>query len=270
MKKSTKIFKCSDPSQNLYGFSVLTAGIKLGSFNENPVCLLNHNYDKVMGYWEDVQSIGNNLQGVPVFDTEDPEVNKYYGQVERGVIKGASIGIIPISVEADVVTSCELLEISITPVPANRNAIVMYSNDGLALSAEDARNYVLSINNSQHSFSKENDKILALIDNGINNNILAAETRPKWIELAKKEPLVALSVLGALIESNISILSSEITNKENRLNTFDVRQNWSFDDYANNDPVALLVMQEKYPEQFATLYAYKAKQVRLMAQIPND
>lgn len=145
MKKSTKTFKCSDPSQNVYGMTVKTDGIGMDGFMNNPVCLLNHNYDKVLGAWTDVEKIGTTLSGVPMFDTEDEEANKYYGQVERDVIKGASIGIIPITVDGNEILESELLEISITPVPANRNALVLYSAKGVRLNAKEAKAYLLSV-----------------------------------------------------------------------------------------------------------------------------
>lgn len=269
MKKSTKLFKCSDPSQNVYGFSVITSGIQLDSFKKNPVCLLNHNYDKVLGVWEDVTIIGNTLQGVPVFDTEDPEANKFFGQVERDIIKGASIGIIPLSVSGDQVTSCELLEISITPVPANRNALVMYTTDGLALGEGDVKNYVLSITDRAIS-SKTSENISTLIEKGISNGTLSAVTRSKWVDLAEREPLVALSVLSALTESNISVLRSELTNLDNSALNLNNRHNWSFDDWSKNDSAGLSVMQDSNPELFSRLYQQKAREVMLMAQIAVD
>lgn len=121
-----------------------------------------------MGSWTDVLLSGNVLQGVPVFDTEDDEANKYYGQVERDVIKGASIGIIPLAVDGNEITACELLEISITPVPANRNALVIYNAKGQKLNAKEAKAYMLSINSTQtetdkNSKTMDKDLLAALV-----------------------------------------------------------------------------------------------------------
>lgn len=267
MKKSTKVFRCSDLSQNVYGFHVNTAGIKLDAFLENPVCLLNHNYDIILGHWEDVVINGNALQGVPVFDTEDPEANKYYGQVERGFLRGASIGILPLAVTGDTITSSELLEITITPVPANRNALVMYNTSGVALNTDEARDFVLSITDSKTSTDGDFKRILLLIDNGINNNILSAENRSKWVELAKMEPLVALSVLSSLIDGNISVLSSEISNLDIKNSLQCKYQNWTFDDYSKQDPVALAAMQVNNPNRFMDLYNQKVKELRIRYNI---
>jgi HK97 family phage prohead protease len=156
MKKSTKVFKVSDPSNNVYGFRVRTSGIRLEQFLENPVCLLNHNYDKVMGTWEDLTMLGTALTGVPVFDTEDPEAEKIYNKVEKDLIKGASIGILPIANDGDEITECELLEISVTPVPANRNALVIYNAERVQLNADEARQYLLSIQDNKNHDKKSN------------------------------------------------------------------------------------------------------------------
>ncbi|WP_443937087.1 HK97 family phage prohead protease [Pedobacter sp. MW01-1-1] len=164
MKKSTKTFKCSDLSQNVYGMTVKTEGIRIDDFLNNPVCLLNHNYDKVMGAWTDLAKLGTTLSGVPMFDTEDEEANKYYGQVERGVIKGASIGIIPLKVVGNEITESELLEISITPVPANRNALVLYNTKGQRLSAKEAKVYLLSVEKTEDLTPEfMNPKLLAAL-----------------------------------------------------------------------------------------------------------
>ncbi len=149
MKKSSKTFKCSDSSVNVYGMKVKTSGIKLTDFMLNPVCLLNHNYDKVLGKWTDVQLIGDVLTAVPMIDIEDEEANRIGGQIEREVIKGASIGIIPLSVLGNEIIESQLLEISITPVPANRNALVIYDANGSQLNVDQVKNYVLSISNTQ-------------------------------------------------------------------------------------------------------------------------
>lgn len=165
MKKSTKTFNCSDATQNVYGLKVNTEGIDTTGFEQNPVLLLNHNYDKVMGTWVDLQKVDGKLTATPVFDTEDEEANKFYGKVERDMIKGASIGIIPLSVVNKVIVKSELLEISLTPVPANRNALVLYNNKGQQLSAQSAEAYLLSINQPFENTEKENmnPKLIAIV-----------------------------------------------------------------------------------------------------------
>lgn len=157
MKKSTKVFKVSDPSQNVYGLRVRTSGIQTENFLANSVCLLNHNYDKIMGNWVDLLITGNDMQAVPVLDDDDPEALLIYGKIERDLLKGASIGIIPLAVDGDEIIKCELLEISLTPVPANRNALVIYNTKGVALNTEEAKAYMLSVQTTQTQKSKKNN-----------------------------------------------------------------------------------------------------------------
>ncbi len=266
MKKSSKTFKVSDPSNNVYGFRVLSSGIKLASFLENPVCLLNHNYDKVMGSWEDVLLIGDSLQGVPVFDTADPEAYKYWGKVERNIIKGASIGIIPLSFEGDAITSCELLEISITPVPANRNSLTMYNKAGLVLDSSEARTYLLSIGGNTASYSAST--MMSLIDNAITLNILTESSRQGWLNLANTDPETAYNTLSTLTASNSPELHTASSQPLiNAPASLVVNKGWSFDDYATQDPAALALMQELEPDKFFKLYTAKARAVRLTGQV---
>lgn len=165
MKKSTKVFKVSDPSKNVYGFKVDTAGIGTEAFLLNPVCLLNHNYDKIMGNWTDLAITGANMTAVPVFDEVDPEAVNMCSKVEQDLLKGASIGIIPLAVKDGVITKSELLEISLTPVPANRSALVLYNTKGVALSIEEAKTYCLSIQDTKTENKKQNmdPKILSAL-----------------------------------------------------------------------------------------------------------
>lgn len=154
MKKSTKVFKVSDPSKNVYGFAVATAGIQTQNFLLNPVMLLNHNYDKMMGLWADLSIVGENMTAIPVFDEIDPEAINMSSKVEQDILKGASIGIIPLSVKDGVITKSDLLEISLTPVPANRSALVLYNTKGVALSIEEAKTYCLSIQDTKSDHKK--------------------------------------------------------------------------------------------------------------------
>lgn len=159
MKKSTKVFKVSDPSQNVYGMTVRTSGIQTENFIANPTCLLNHDYNIILGLWEDLTITGKDMTAVPVLDDDDPEALKYYGKVERDLLKGASIGIIPLAVEGEEITKCELLEISLTPVPANRNALVIYSADRVALNVDEAKAYMLSVQSKPDKKQKPSSKM---------------------------------------------------------------------------------------------------------------
>lgn len=140
---SKKKFILNDETvKNSYGFRVLTSGISMERFNANPVCLNNHRNDTkdVLGTWVNAEKNGALLTAEPDFDTEDPEGREVVRKVEAGKLKACSIGIM---IDPDglqnlngdlVVTKCELMEASIVAVPANANAVVLYSQEGEVLS----------------------------------------------------------------------------------------------------------------------------------------
>jgi len=80
---------------NSYGFRILTAGIDLTRFKLNPVMLDGHiqSNQNVIGSWKDITLEGGKLLAEPIFDMEDDNAKLIAGKVERGVIKGASMGI---------------------------------------------------------------------------------------------------------------------------------------------------------------------------------
>lgn len=148
-KKNT--FQVSDSSTNSYGFKVRTAGIDLTEFNENPVMLLNHNYDKVIGNWVNQKVSGDRLLADPEFDMDDEEAVKIANKVEKGLIKGASIGITPVKWENDEVVECILKEISLTPLPSNKNSVRLYDQSGKMIPDNKAKEYLLSLNNTNEN-----------------------------------------------------------------------------------------------------------------------
>lgn len=153
MSKNLSRFVANDQEQkNSYGFYVLTSGISLARFENNPVMLDGHYISNhaVIGRWLNIEKAGNLLTMLPEFDTEDEAANKIAGKVERGYIKGCSMGIIwhPDDLEwiGDklVLTKCELFEVSIVAVPSNKNAIHLYNSE-LQLLKDDEVQTMLSL-----------------------------------------------------------------------------------------------------------------------------
>lgn len=168
MKKSTKRFTVTTEDKNFYGFRVRTLGIDFSRFNENPVCTLNHNYEKVLGQWLDFQFTPTSISAVPAFDENDPEAMKIYDKIEQGIISTASLGLKPLDMQGEWLEKCELLEIAIAPVPGNKNANVkLYAADGQALNDNEAKTLLLSVtqNNKNPKINiKMNEKFrLALL-----------------------------------------------------------------------------------------------------------
>ncbi|MBS7234218.1 HK97 family phage prohead protease [Flavobacterium psychroterrae] len=139
--------------ENTYGFSILTAGIDLTRFTKNPVMLSDHynsNWN-VIGKWLDVKKDKSILSGLPDFDTEDTDAASIAGKVERGYINACSMGIIferddfALIGDKVVLTKCELVEVSIVPVPSNANAVRLMHADGKIMDEKEIQELSLSV-----------------------------------------------------------------------------------------------------------------------------
>lgn len=141
-------FVLNDESRlNSHGFVLLNTGGKFDRFKANPAMLHNHNEEELVGRWENLRVDGKQLLSDPVFDTEDDFSKKIAGKVERGFLKGASMGIYIEAAELQplpgiglvpVVTDWELLESSVVAVPSNQMSLRLYSKNGELLSSPDS------------------------------------------------------------------------------------------------------------------------------------
>lgn len=150
-KTQMSTFIVSDETINSYGFIVKTDGIDLSAFIRNPVMLFDHDSSKLIGTWKNIRKENNQLLADPDFDIDDPEAVKLAQKVEKGILKGASVGLIALEFDRHdvgdksivVLTKSKLKEISLTALPSNQNALRLYDADGVLLSAEDIK---LSLN----------------------------------------------------------------------------------------------------------------------------
>lgn len=149
-----KIFILNDDAvQNSYGFYILTSGGKLDRFKSNPVMLSDHvnKNENVIGNWLNLEVVNGLIQAEPNFDVARPLGLEISGQVARGFIKGASMGIVPNwdSMERVgdklILKEWELVEASIVPVPSNKNSIAVYGIDGELMNEVDITKLCLSI-----------------------------------------------------------------------------------------------------------------------------
>lgn len=150
-----KPFVFNDENQaNSYGFRILTAGISLKRFKNNPVMLDQHynSTSAVLGLWENLTIDKALLLGEPVFDIEDEDALKISGKVERNIIKSCSMGItfkredLKIIGEELIMTKCELYECSIVAVPSNANSIRLYASEtGQLLKDEEVQQLCLAL-----------------------------------------------------------------------------------------------------------------------------
>lgn len=153
MPRPEYFFVNDENVKNSYGFYINTLGIKMDRFNDNPVMLNNHlnSNENVIGNWSDAFKESGKLKLKPHFDEETSLGKDVAGKVDRGYLKGCSMGIIPNwdSVERIgdrlIMMECELAEVSIIPVPSNKGAIAIYSADGELMKEEDVKSLCLSV-----------------------------------------------------------------------------------------------------------------------------
>jgi HK97 family phage prohead protease len=146
------VFNDQDQS-NSYGFRILTAGISLKRFKNNPMMLNQHwnSTNNVLGKWENMTVDKDLLLGEPLFDIDDEEALKISGKVDRGFINSCSMGItfkredLKIIGEELIMTKCELYECSIVAVPSNANSIRLYAESGELLKDEEVKELCLSL-----------------------------------------------------------------------------------------------------------------------------
>lgn len=139
--------------ENTYGFSILTEGIGLTRFSKNPIMLSDHwnSNSNVIGKWQDVKKEGGLLTAIPDFDTDDDDAAKIAGKVERDYIKACSMGIIFDREDLTVIggkvilTKCELIEVSIVPVPSNANSVRLMHADGKPMEEKEIQELSLSV-----------------------------------------------------------------------------------------------------------------------------
>ncbi|MFE3849091.1 HK97 family phage prohead protease [Flavobacterium sp. LB3P45] len=146
--------------RNSYGFHINTLGINMDRFKDNPVMLNNHinSNENVIGNWSEPLKEAGLLKLKPHFDEETNLGKDVAGKVDRGYLKGCSMGIIPnwdsIQKVGDrlIMMECELAEGSIIPVPSNKGAIAIYSADGSeVLKEEDVKSLCLSVSEKLNS-----------------------------------------------------------------------------------------------------------------------
>jgi len=191
-------FLLSDESVNSYGARVLTAGIRLGNYEKNPIVLWNHtrapwstsaNQILPIGKCVKVWKEGNKLYGEVAFDTEDEFAKKIASKVEQGILSAVSIGIgvITTSDDASVIVpgqrrpsiiESELREWSIVDIGANKNAVRLMDDTGQELNFNDnSDNFLLPILNTGENMNFKDSVIDVLSLSGKSDDEIIARLR---------------------------------------------------------------------------------------------
>jgi HK97 family phage prohead protease len=156
-----KPFVLNDETRlNSYGFVVMNSGGRFERFNDNPVMLYDHNTDKLIGRWDGLKVEGARLTATPVFDDDDDAAKQVKGKVERGFMRGCSMGIRIMNAamkdidgkQVPAVTEWELMEASLTAIPSNGLSLRLYSEKGELIAS--GKEVQLSIDKFIHKFNQ--------------------------------------------------------------------------------------------------------------------
>lgn len=128
--------------ENSHGFTLLNSGGRFERFKANPVMFYNHDDDSLpIGKWDNLRVEGKQLVANPVFDENDDDAKRVSGKVERGFLRGASIGLAILKAEFIAgklyVTEWEMMEASVVNMPSNKASLRLYSKDGALLKTQD-------------------------------------------------------------------------------------------------------------------------------------
>lgn len=123
-----KTFIISDESVLSRDVIIDIHGINTEHFLKNPIMLYQHNRGDVIGKWENLRVIGTQMLADAVFDTKSPLGAEIERKVNEGYLRSCSIGVSNMKIMdiggVDHVLECDLMEVSIVDIPANKNALI--------------------------------------------------------------------------------------------------------------------------------------------------
>jgi hypothetical protein len=160
---------------NDLGIGVLTSGINMDRFKSNPVVLKNHSIDEPVGTAEiiSIEKNGDATVKVIIDDENDAELQKLCRDIDKKLYNGISMGLdfkfdsVLNNVEGfdpglPVITESELIELSITPLPANKSCLRLFNN-GKELKAEEMKLQLNAFNNKNKPQPMINKLLLFLV-----------------------------------------------------------------------------------------------------------
>lgn len=143
------VFVMTDETTDSYGDTVRAKGADLTRFESNPICLLNHRSDLILGNWSDVQKKPKRIEGKATLAAEGtaPHIDMAYGLLEQGILRAASIGFMPTKLERKLddkgeptwaydILEWEMYECSIVAVPSNPAALAKSIKEGNMLARD--------------------------------------------------------------------------------------------------------------------------------------
>lgn len=282
MPKKHTFILCDGNRVNSYGFRIDLAGLDLERFKSNPVMLYAHDPADVIGRWENIRVEDNQLKADAVFDTDDEQGKRIAGKVERGFLKGCSMGIHVRELhEVDnipVVTHSELMEASVCPIPSDAGAVRLYDENRKELTFEEVR---LQFNNQlkpieMNKNEETNVQTLAADPKDAEiaslkaqlaeskkrevDSFLTAAVQSGKITTEEKEGFAKLAVndfetVQSLINSRQAKASTTLREMQAHTATAAPagRENWTYLEWMKKDPEGLKRMKTENPTEFERL-----------------
>lgn len=295
MPKRYTFVLCDGSVINSYGFRTNVDGINLDRFKANPVMLYGHdswNLDSVIGRWENIRVEGGKLMADAVFDVDTEKGKDVAGRVERGFLRGCSMGLrITKFVEyedEDVAEMSELVEASICAIPSDSNAVRLYDDNNKVITLEEMKLSFNNPNNNQEPMKKEpeqsentDSRIVTLEaqvqqrDTEISQlkatisemkkesveSFLTAAVKDGKITEGEKEGFAKLATtdfdtVKSIIESKPAKASASLKSMELKhasSSSEDGREKWTYLEWMKKDPEGLKSMKANDPERFSEL-----------------
>ena len=281
MPKKHTFILCDGNRVNSYGFRTDLAGLDLERFKSNPVMLYAHDPSDVIGRWENIRVEDNQLKADAVFDTDDEQGKRIAGKVERGFLKGCSIGIhVKELHEVDnvsVATRSELMEASVCPIPSDAGAVRLYDENRNELTFDQVK---LQFNNQPKNQTmdknneEKNDQVLAQKESEITSlkaqlaeskkrevdSFLTAAVQSGKITEQEKTGFAKLAendfeTVKGIIESKPAKASTSLRDLQAQAAAAAPagRENWTYLEWMKKDPNGLKRMKTENPAEFERL-----------------
>ena len=194
-------------SRNSHGFSIDLEGMNLERFKKNPVMLYNHDRERVIGCWTNLRIENDCLLADADIDLEDAVGKEVARKVEKGYLKGCSLGIYVKrmdEIDGDAVaTESELLEASIVAVPSDADAVRLYDENNKPTTYEQVR---LMYNFNNQPNMKQNIELTAAtlqalsIDGEVTAEAVESAVSKKNTRIAELEAKIASMKEAKVVE----------------------------------------------------------------------
>lgn len=275
---------CDSNTINSYGFRIRLEGMNLDRFRSNPVMLYQHDKFCVIGRWENVRIEDGRLLADAKFDSEDEQARQVEGKVERGFLKGCSVGILinDMTLIGDVyeATATELMEASIVSIPSDAGAIRLMDENHNPVDFKTVKlsfEQHLNLNKMEKEQTPkvaeleatitEKDKRIAELEAAaaeskqkeldayltakVEAGIITESEKQHFAKLAKKDFDSVKAILDARPAQKQTSLSAMV---HTDTKTAD-RTSWSYLEWAKKDPKGLQKMRTEDPKEFERLQA---------------